>query len=384
MSIKLGVDIRVLMDQQYSGIAWYTANLLSPLLESEEFVYRLYYNAWRAKPQLAKWSKDGVQLIATRYPNKLFNYCLQTIFRYPKIDQTLGGVDVFWSPHFNFTSLSFKTKQVITVHDLSFLRYPEFFSGRKNFWHRALQVKTVLNQARQIVAVSNNTKQDLIELLNIPADKITVIYSGLNLPTLKPKVTESQEFLAKWQLKPHYFLYLGNIEPRKNLVNLILAYNQWQDSLNGHGEAYLVLAGGRGWKTRKIYQLAKRSPYREKIIFLGYVSEREKEILYEQALALVYPSLYEGFGFPPLEALARGVPVICSNVSSLPEVVGSSAYLIDPLSVSDLARGLERLAKDQSLREYLIKQGRKRSQLFSWDKTAAEYLELFKRLALEE
>lgn len=380
--MKIGVDIRVLMDEHYSGVSEYTANLLTAILELDKVNdYKLFYNSFHnLDERLRPWNKSNSQVIGRYIPNKIFNYCLQKTLGYPKLDKVLGGTDIFWSPHFNFTSLSVGTKKIITVHDLSFLRYPEFFSARKNFWHQALKVKKILRGAGKIVAVSENTRNDIIELVGIAPEKVVVVYSGNNIEKREVSEEEAKEFLNRQAIAGRFILYLGTIEPRKNIIGLIKAYN----NLRAKGEKFkdlkLVLAGGCGWKNSQIYAEWKKSVFQADIKFLGYISQKEKEILYSQAAVFAYPSFYEGFGFPPLEALTYGLPVVCSNISSLPEVVGDAAITINPFKSEEIAAALEIVLTDSEIRNKLISRGYERAKLFSWENTAREYLKLFQEL----
>jgi glycosyltransferase involved in cell wall biosynthesis len=371
--MKIAVDIRVLMDKHYSGIAEYTDYLLRNLLSrTDDNEYVFYYNSLKTpKHLLEKWQDKRITFVKSGWPNKIFNYCLQKFFAWPKLDKVVGPVDVFWSPHINFSSFGKSAvKKIITIHDLSFLRYPEFFNFRKNFWHRNLNIKKLLKQYDCIVAISENTKRDLIELLQIPEEKITVIYSGLNKETCEP-----QE--VKELVKTPFILYLGTIEPRKNVSGLIEAYNLLRDRHLPLASHKLVLAGGNGWKNKHIYSKAKDSLYRDDIYFLGYVSREEREWLYRNARLFVYPSYYEGFGFPPLEAMARGLATITSDVSSLPEVVSDAALTVNPYSSLDLARAIESMLLDNGLRASYAKKGIVRSTVFTWNETADNYLKLF-------
>ena len=384
--MRIGVDVRVLMDKHYSGISEYTANLLDALLRiSRDDQWRLFYNSWDdLSDRMAVWQKDNTLVRASRWPNKIFNYALQKGINYPKLDQFLGGVDVFWSPHFNFTSLSPRPsgpKKIITVHDLSFLRYPEYFSVRKNIWHRSLGVVKAIKETEAVVAVSENTKQDIIELTGIPAEKVKVIYSGKNVSGKNVSADVCDEVRKKFGIGHNFLLYVGNIEPRKNIAGLIAAFNilkSFQDSLFFKTE--LVIAGAPGWKNRRIYQAWRTSPYRSSIKFLGYVDQAEKEALYSSAKVFVYPSFYEGFGFPPLEAMTYGLPVVCSHASSLPEVVGRAAVMVNPYKPEEIAYGIREIMVDDRLREDLISRGCQRSGLFSWDRAATEYLSVFRGL----
>ncbi len=391
--MKIGVDARVLMDKQYSGVSEYAANLLSEILRQDrESKYSLFYN--NRQPQENKliiWKKDNSEIKGLHYPNKFFNYFLQKVLARPKIDVFLGGADILFSPHLNFLRTSNKTKLVVTVHDLSFLRYPEFFSRRKNFWHSALGIKKLLTRADKIVAVSQNTKHDLVEVLGLPEEKIKVIYSGNNFRQVaeqnQVQIQDyglSDSFLNKHQLKPGFILFLGNVEPRKNIISLIRAYEllrQRHPELSGK---QLVIAGKRGWKSRPIFAAGKSSPYYQDIKFLGYVSDQEKRMLYQSARIFVYPSFYEGFGFPPLEAISFDLPTVSSNVSSLPEVLGKAALLIDPFNVAEISEAMEIALTDELIRARLIALGKEQVLKFSWKKTAQEYLELFKELHEED
>lgn len=381
--MKVGVDVRVLMDKYYSGVSEYAANLLKAIFEADkENSYKLFFNSYHDQSErLSKWNKNNAELTGLNIPNKIFNYLFQKILSYPKLDKILGGVDVFWSPHFNFTKLSQDAKKVITVHDLSFLRYPEFFSVRKNFWHKALGIKKTLREADKIIAVSTNTKNDIVELLEINEDKVQVIYSGNN--ALKKDISEAdaKDFLAKKKISGRILLYLGTIEPRKNIINLIKAYNSLRKSGEEYTDVKLVLAGASGWKNRLTYREWQLSPYKNDIRFLGYVNQFEKDALYSQATLFVYPSFYEGFGFPPLEAMTYGVPVISANVSSLPEVVGDAALMINPYEFSEISEAFKLILNNEDLRNSLISKGLKRAGEFSWEKTAKEYLDVFRKLA---
>ena len=382
--MRIGVDIRVLMDKYYSGISEYTANLLMAILKLDrDNEYKLFYNSYQnISERLDKWNGPNSKVINLRYPNKIFNYVLQKIFGYPRLDRVLGGVDVFWSPHFNFTSLSGSEsglQKIITVHDLSFLRYPQFFSGRKNFWHKALGVIKTLRAADRIVAVSENTKNDIIELAGVAADKVKVIYSGNNVTKKIWPKEKVRACLNKLSVSGPFILYVGNIEPRKNISGIIKAYNQLRNELGNDGNNIsLILAGAPGWKDSQIRDDWRASPYQDQIKFLGYVDQTEKEILYSRAAIFVYPSFYEGFGFPPLEAMTYGVPVVCSNVSSLPEIVGAAGLMINPDKIEEIAAAIKLILTDAELRQHLVSSGYERAQLFSWDKAAQEYLELFK------
>jgi len=381
--MKIGVDIRVLMDEYYSGVSEYAANLLSAILAFDnKNEYKLFYNSWHnLDNRLSIWNRANARIDGSHVPNKIFNYFYQKIFAYPKIDNFLGGVDLFWSPHFNFTSLEAKTKKITTVHDLSFLRYPEYFSFRKNIWHRALNVKKNIRSADKIIAVSENTKNDIIELVGVSPEKVQVIYSGNK--AVKGIFTESEgtDFFNNHKLNGRLILYLGTVEPRKNIGGLITAYNFLRSGSVEFADVKLVIAGANGWKNKKIYRQWSLSPYKNDVIFLGYISQKEKDILYSKSSIFAYPSFYEGFGFPPLEAMTYGLPVVCSNVSSLPEVVGNAGIMINPFKPEELATAIKMILSDDSLRQNLIVKGFAQIKKFSWEKTAEEYLKVFKELA---
>lgn len=378
--MNIGIDARVLMDKEYSGISEYVYYLLKELLNrDDDNKYILYYNSFKKiNPEIFNWCNHKVIFKKTSWPNKIFNYLLQKFFSWPKLDIVTGNPDVFWSPHFNFSSFGNNdTKKILTVHDLSFLRYPEFFSFRKNFWHHSLAIKKMVKKYDYLVAISENTKKDLIDLLGVPEEKIFVIYSGLNYDSDRLDKKQAEDFIKKHNLSQKFLFYLGAIEPRKNVSGLIESYNLLRDRHLPLTEYQLVLAGASGWKNKHIYKKASNSLYQEDIKFLGYVSRAERNWLYNNASLFIYPSYYEGFGFPPLEAMSHGLPVITSDVSSLPEVTAGAALNVNPYSSLDIARAMETLLLDDNLRADYSQQGIKRAKIFEWRKTADNYLKLF-------
>lgn len=385
--MKIGIDVRVLLDKHYSGVASFTFYLLKNILKiDKQNAYCFFYNSFRA----VNIKGFSVKTKNTRYPNKVFNYFLQKIFNYPKLDRVLDGVDVFYLPHINFASFSPKSKNVITIHDLSFLRYPEFFSWRKNFWHKSLNIKKNIKKFDKIIAVSENTKNDLIELLGVDSSKIEVIYPGIShdLIELSNNNKESSDFINnknateflkdKYNIEKPYILYFGTIEPRKNIKNLISAFNLLRDD----GFDYkLVLVGSWGWKTKEIKKKWKESLYKDDILFIGYVNELDKPIFYKNAEFLVYPSFYEGFGFPPLEAMNFSLAVIASNVSSLPEVLSDCAILINPDKENEIFEAMKMLIKDGVLKKRLIEKASLHIKKFNWEDAATKYLKVFSDLS---
>ncbi|MFP4514879.1 MAG: glycosyltransferase family 4 protein [Parcubacteria group bacterium] len=390
--MNIGIDVRTLMDKYYSGVSTYSLNLIQELLKiDKDNNYFLYYNSAK-KINLPKL-EGNYKLVATKYPNKIFNYILQKNLSWPKLDKVLGGVDVFLAPHYNFLSLSNDTKKILTIHDLSFLRYPEFFSSRKNFWHQAINIKKLANSMDMIVTVSENTKQDVLELLNIKEEKVKVIYSGLensfhdllsNLEndSLNTEIDQGKlrSVKEKYDLPDKYILSLSNLEPRKNLETLISAYNKIRDENHDFKDIKLVICGVKGWKYKNIFKSIKKSKYSEDIIYTSYIDNIDKPYIYRQAKVFVYPSFYEGFGFPPLEAMASAVPVVASFSSSLPELIDKAGILVDPKSSDELAFAISRLLTDKKLRDYYVDKGFKRAKEFSWQKTAQNYIELFNTL----
>lgn len=382
----IGIDIRTLMDARYSGVSEYTLNLIKEILKLDNHnEYRFFYNSFGNCPNIPEFNAKNVKLVKYNYPNKLLNYLLFKFFNYPKIDKELG-VDVFFMPHINFIGLSSGSKSLITVHDLSFLRNPEFFSLRKNFWHNMINVSKLLKKFKQIIAISENTKRDIIELCGISPDKIKVIYSGIGQEykqIINPNLVEEEklkEIKQKYNLPDKFILYLGTIEPRKNIEGIIKAYNQLRIDNSELEDVKLIIVGGKGWKSKNIYKEWDLSEYKDDIKFLDYISSENKVYLYNLASVFLYPSFYEGFGFPPLEAMACGTPVIASYSSSLPEVIGDAGLLVDPYNITEIANALKQILLNKDLSDKLIKKGLEQAKQFSWIKTAREYLEVFSRL----
>lgn len=363
--MRIGVDIRSLQEKRYSGVSEYTLNLLKALFSIDRAnQYILFCNAIK-KIDLPKFDFPNVKIIKFNYPNKLFNLSLK-FFKFPKIDKLINGLDIFFMPNLQFIALSEKVKTVITIHDLSFERYPSFFSTRQRLWHKLVNPRKLCRESKKIIAVSANTKNDIVNLYNIESRKIEVIYSGLDK---KYKEIENQEELErvknKYSLPEKFILYLGNIESRKNIDSIIEAFK----NLN-IPDLYLIIAGQGGSGVRNL----------DKIKFIGYVADEEKAALYNLAKIFVYPSFYEGFGFPPLEAMACGTPVISSFSSSLSEVVGSAAIMIDPYNVSELSAAINQILTDKDLWRNLRQRGFEQAKKFNWRNTAQKLLIILQNL----
>ncbi|OIO51858.1 MAG: hypothetical protein AUJ11_01345 [Parcubacteria group bacterium CG1_02_44_65] len=380
--MKIGIDIRVLARGVRTGVEEYVINLLSHLfLIESEIQYKLFYNAYRKNELSFEWPlRRNVELKNFKIPNRLF-FVSARYFNQPKIDRLLGGVDAYFNPHFFGAPVSSRCRKIMTVHDLSFEYFPEFFSWRKRLWQKFLmRTKKEARSADKIIAVSQSTKSDLVNLYGINEEKISVIYSGVGEQFQPISFEQNQppaagDIKRKYNLPSDFILYFGAIEPRKNIVGLINAF----EVLREKHRIKLVVAGDKGWLYRDIFKTAKESKYRNDIVFTGFIEEKDKPCLYALAKLFVYPSFFEGFGFPPLEAMAGGVPTIVSNSSSLPEVVGESALMIDPNNIDELSWAMEMALTDSELRKYLIKKGIEQAKKFSWDECAKKTLAVLKQ-----
>jgi glycosyltransferase involved in cell wall biosynthesis len=385
----IGIDIRVLARGTRTGVEEYTLNLLAHLLGLDQSIqYKLFYNAYQKIELDYSWLKlPNVQLYDFRIPNR-FLFVAACYLHQPKIDRLLKGIDVYFNPHFFVAPLSKKCQKVITFHDLSFEHYPEFFSWRKRAWQKFLMnTRQEAREADKIIAVSQSTRDDLVNLYGIKPEKIKVIYSGVGreFQSQKPKAksqnhkSKLKSIKIKYNLPEKFILYFGTIEPRKNLIGLIRAFELLNTKYERRNTKYkLVIAGAKGWLYQDILKAAKESKYSQDIIFTGFIEEQDKPALYNLAELFVYPSFFEGFGFPPLEAMAGGVPTIVSHTSSLPEVVGDAAIMIDPYNIDELAWAIEMVLQDKDLRQRLERRGIEQARKFSWQRCAEETLEILK------
>lgn len=262
---------------------------------------------------------------------------------------------------------------VITVHDLSFLRYPrQCRSG--NRLYLKLMTRLSAQRARRVIAVSRFTAQETTALLGIPAERIQVIYHGVEPAFRRLPADQVDQFRRRRDLPARFALFLGTVEPRKNLVRLVEALAQL-----GNSAVPLILAGGRGWHCDELDARIEALGLKENVRFAGYVPQDELPLWYNAASVLVYPSLYEGFGLPVLEAQACGTPVLTSAASSLPEVAGDAALLVDPHDANALSSGLDRLLHDASLRQDLRERGIEHAQHFTWPDTASKTAQVYRQ-----
>lgn len=375
----IGIDIRVLGSTSRSGIEEYTENLLAHMLPLDKTIkYKLFYSSFGQSLNTYDWLLlNNVEVHRFKISNKLLFFS-SNFLNEPKVDRLMGGVDAFFSPHFFLTALSSSCKRVTTFHDLSFSHFPEFFSWRKNIWHNfEMKPEWQSKFSDTIISVSESTKQDLVSIYGIDPAKIQVIHSGISSDIRRLSDKEIQSFKRENNLPENYIFYLGKLEPRKNIVGLIRAFDIVHRGLEKKviSKPYLVIAGSRGWLDREIFETYKSSPNKKYIIFKDNIPDKLRAGYYSSSSVFVYPSFFEGFGFPPLEAMACGIPVITSFNSSLPEVTGGASITVDPSNIYDIATSISSILADEELKSQIINKGYKRIEGFSWEKTATKTLE---------
>lgn len=319
-------------------------------------------------------------------PQKLVNYIFKKI-PFPLLwTQTRFAWQVWrdkpealWLPIHNLPLVRHKEmRSVVTIHDLAFKIFPQYFTG-KDLRKLNLLADYAIIHATSLIAVSESTKQDILNFYpKVDKEKITVVQHGFEAGLFAQEISEDRRktLLAKYGIESkQYFLYVGAIQPRKNLEVLMEAFEKVKEAGSNFK---LVLAGEKAWMWEGVLEKIEKSVFRDDIIVIGAVAFEELPILYQNSFAFIFPSLYEGFGIPLLEAFASGVPVICANNSSLPEVGGEGALYFNAASSEELAKKIQNLLDDSDLQERLIEKGRAQLQKFSWEKCARETLEVIR------
>ena len=271
---------------------------------------------------------------------------------------------------------------VITVHDLAFLRFPHLVTPEAARYYG--RIHQAAHSAERVIAVSECTRRDVLELLGVPEERVRLIYEAAGAPfrPLELSPDERRDFRGRHLAAGRFALFVGTIEPRKNLPTLLRAFRRMMDrypDLEPHPR--LAIVGEQGWLSEEVFALLQELRLVQEVAFIGPVMPEELVWLYNAARFLAFPSLYEGFGLPPLEAMACGTPVLAGNTSSLPEVVGEAGLLVNPLDEEEVVAALGRLLEDASLRAELGRRGRERAAAFSWERTAQETLRVYARAA---
>jgi glycosyltransferase involved in cell wall biosynthesis len=367
--MRIGIDAR-LVHYSHAGIGQYIIGLVKGLSECDEDNDFVLLQNRKDNSVLAHKPNFSRKSLWTPSHHRLEQLVLP-------IEISPLRLDILHSPDF-IPPFRRDYKSVITVHDLAFLLYPHFLTEESARYYG--QIDRAVRRADHIVADSVSTKRDIINFLGVPEAKITVIYAAAD--SIYRQVQDEHllgEARARYNLEQPYALFVSTIEPRKNLPTLLRAFRQLLDHYKL--EVKLAVAGQRGWFCGEVFAVAEELRLDNSVVFLDHVPVEDLVLLYNAARMHVHPSFYEGFGLPPLEAMACGTPTIVANVSSLPEVVGDAGILVSPEHTEGWTVAMWRLLTDDSLHQELSEKGLKRAKLFSWEKAAGEALDLYRRLA---
>lgn len=373
-SLKIGIDYTAAL-KQGGGIGRYTRGLVTALAQLDrQNRYTLLYSPDAPANGLQVFNATNFSW--RRYP---LSERLMTIgwhrFDLPvPVEWFSGPLDLFHSPNFILPPTR-RAHTLLTVHDLSFVRHPHGAVESLRRWLMRV-VPRSLDQADYVLADSHSTKQDLLDFYNVEPARISVVGAGVE-PRFRPSddATELQTIRTKYRLPEKFILSLGTLEPRKNFDGLIQAYSNSPVRESHH----LVIAGGRGWLYEPIFAAAETSSVADRIHLIGFVADDDLPALYNLADVFAYPSHYEGFGIPVIEAMACGTPVVCADNSSLPEVAGEAALLIPATNLPALGEALQRLVDDQALRQRCREGGLRQAQKFTWSAAAQRLLEVYRR-----
>jgi len=367
--VRIGIDARLTHYRQ-AGISRYTIQLVEALARLDPTDEFLLLQSFRSREALVEHPSFVRRSLYTPAHHRLEQYTLP-------VEISKFGLDVLHSPDF-LPPFRRNCRSIITIHDLAFLLYPHFLTKDSARYYG--QIDEAVRRTDAIIAVSEATKDDIVRLLGVPESRVTVVYEAAS-SVFRPidKQQAGSHVRERFGVRGDYAFFISTIEPRKNVPTLLKAFRKL---LNDYRlDLQLVLAGEKGWLYDEVFQLVTDLDLVDHVVFAGRVSTSELVSLYNAAQVLVAPSIYEGFGLTPLEAMACGTPAIVSNVSSLPEVVGDAGLLVDPYDVEQLAVAMWRAVTDSELRKSLITKGLKRASFFSWDRAARETLELYHRLA---
>ncbi len=367
--MRIGIDARLVHYQQ-AGIGQYILRLTDALAALDNTNEYYLYQSRKDRTRIAHAPNVHRRSLWTPSHHRFERLAMS-------VELFLDPLDVFHSPDF-IPPRKTRPPNVITIHDLAFLLYPRFLTPAAARYYG--QIDPSSRSAAHIIAVSQSTKRDVTRLLGVPEDRVSVIYEAANSSTRPLDKTQAKQHVReKYQIEGDFILFVSTIEPRKNLPTLLAAYSKLRDQYKS--VAPLVVAGHKGWLTDEVDQAIEKYKLGDKVCFLGAVPNDELVYLYNAARVFALPSFYEGFGLPPLEAMASGTPVIVSNVSSLPEVVGDAGILLDPNDIDGWTVELHRVLTDDTLHAEMSAKGLKRAARFSWERAARETLNVYRKVA---
>lgn len=394
--MKIGIDCRTILNPargEAGGIGHYVYQLVRHLLKIDhENEYVLLFDERIKRKKIKKFSQKNVKIIF--HPFFLYYKFVPIKFAYRLYDATIEKekLDILHLPRVSSFPRKINVKTILTIHDLSFLKIPLCFS-KKECEKEKERLSSTLPNVEMIIAVSQSTKDDLVNNFEFPAEKIKVIYHGLDERFFKQASPEEIEKVKKkYKIKNNYIFFLSPLEIRKNVCRLITAFDYLREIIKNEPQKFssvfedkniqLVLSGKPGSGLKIIKETIKKSPYKKDIILTNYVPPEDLNPLFDGAKVFAFPSLYEGFGLPVIEAMAGRIPIVTSNLSSLPEIIGEdNAIFVNPYNDKEIARALVEVLTNKELREKIIANASKRVKEFTWQRTAQETIKVYQEVA---
>jgi glycosyltransferase involved in cell wall biosynthesis len=366
--VRIAIDARKLRDY---GIGTYVRNLLRQLARQQdgtEYILLCREQDCAVAAELG----PNFRAVVERAPA----YSVREQVSVP-LDLRREQADLFHAPHYVLPPLT-PCRAVVTIHDCIHLRFPQYLPNRLGYAYARASLWTATHRAARVITVSEASKRDILRYFRVPESRIDVIYNAIDARFWEePSPDEMDRVRQRYQLDAPFVLYAGNIKPHKNLERLIDAFHLLRHERADLRDVRLLIIGDEISKYATLRRAVHRHKLHKHVRFFGFVPDQTLAALYRLAAAFVFPSLYEGFGLPPLEAMASGTPVITSNVSSLPEVVGDAALLIDPYEPQAIADAMDRVLTDASLRADLRTRGLARAREFSWERSIRRVRQIY-------